>query len=68
MALRGRRINNFIDFLVNARSGAMGIWLLTLRFHISDIGWPLQPLGCQISLKNGIFNDLSEKFARQIGR
>ena len=44
MALRSRRINNFIDFPVIAWSGAMGIWLLTLRFHKSDIGWPPQPL------------------------
>ena len=37
MAQRGRKINNVIDFPVNALSGV-------IRFHISDIDWPLQPL------------------------
>ena len=38
MAQRGRKINNVIDFPVNALSGA-------IRFHISDIiDWPPQPL------------------------
>ena len=44
MVLRGRRINNFVDFSSNTCSGAMGIWLLTLIFHTSAKGWPPQPL------------------------
>jgi hypothetical protein len=36
MALRGRRINNFVDFSSKACSGGVGIWLLTQR--------PQQPL------------------------
>ena len=40
MVLRGRRINNFVDF---SCSGAVDIWLLTLIFHTSAKGWPPQP-------------------------
>ena len=44
MVLRGRRINNFVDFSLKSCSVAAGIWLLTLIFHKSAKGWPPQPL------------------------
>ena len=50
MVLRARRVNDFVDFSLKACSGVMGILLLTLIFHTSAKGWPLQPL------KEGVSN------------
>ncbi len=44
MVLRGRKINDFVDFSLKACSVAMGILILTLIFHISAKGWPPQSL------------------------
>ena len=43
MVLRGRRINNFADFSLNACSAAMGIWVSSINFYINDTGCPPQP-------------------------
>ena len=63
MALRGRKIHNFIRlwYLVSARG--LHICVLSTSFQKNDIGWPQQPLQeeYQISVKNWIFDDLFHK-------
>ena len=59
MALRGRRINNFIRLWCLVASGGLHICVLSTSFQKNDIGWPQQPLQeeYQISVKNWIFDD-----------
>ena len=59
MALRGRRINNFIRLWCLVASGGLHICVLSISFQKNDMGWPQQPLQeeYQISVKNWIFDD-----------
>ena len=43
MALRGRRINNFVEFWCLVASGGLDIWVSSTSFQKSNIGWPQQP-------------------------
>ena len=53
-ALRGRRINNFIDLWCLVASGGLDICVSSTSFQKNDIGWPQQPLTERVS-------DISEK-------
>ena len=59
MALRGRRINNFLELWCLLASGGLDIWVSSTSFQKSNIGWPQQPLTEKvlISVKNWIFDD-----------
>jgi hypothetical protein len=59
MALRGRKINNFIRLWCLVASAGLHIYVLSSSFQKNDIGWPQQPLQeeYQISVKNWIFED-----------
>ena len=43
MALRGRRINNFVELWCLAASRGLDIWVLSITFQKSNIDWPQQP-------------------------
>ena len=53
-ALRGRRINNFIELWCLVASGGLEICVSSTSFQKNDIGWPQQPLTERVS-------DISEK-------
>ena len=53
-ALRGRKINNFIELWFLVASGGLGICVLPTSFQKNDIGWPQQPPTKRLS-------DISEK-------
>ena len=59
MALRGRKIANFLELWWLVASGVVGIWVSSTSFQKSSIGWPQQPLTeiVLISVKNWIFDD-----------
>ena len=59
MALKGRRINNFIESWCLVASGGLGIWVSSTSFQKSNIGWPQQPPTEKvlISVKIWIFDD-----------
>ena len=59
MALRGRRINNFLESWCLVASGGLGIWVSSTSFQKSNIGWPQQPAieKVLISVKIWIFDD-----------
>ena len=59
MALRGRRINNFLESWCLVASGGLGIRVSSTSFQKSNIGWPQQPLieKLLISVKIWIFDD-----------
>ena len=42
-ALRGRRINHFIELWFIVGSGGLEIWVSSTSFQKSNIGWPQQP-------------------------
>ena len=42
-ALRGRRIHNFIELWCLVGSGGLDIWVSSISFQKSNIGWPQQP-------------------------
>ena len=42
-ALRGRRINHFIELWFIVGSRGLEIWVSSISFQKSDIGWPQQP-------------------------
>jgi hypothetical protein len=44
MALRGRRINDFFEIWCLVASRGLDIWVLSISFQKSNIGWPQQPL------------------------
>ena len=54
-ALRGRRINNFIDLWYLVASGGLGICVSSTNFQNNDICWPQQPPTERVS-------DISENF------
>ena len=56
MALRGRRINNFVELWCLVASGGVDIWVSSTSFQKSIIGWPqvlnsLRQKGYHISVK-----------------
>ena len=59
MALRGRKINNFLELWCLVSSGGLGIWVSSASFPKSNIGWPQQPPTEKvlISVKICIFDD-----------
>ena len=44
MALRGRRINNFVELWCLVASGGLDICVSSTSFQKNYIGWPQQPL------------------------
>ena len=61
MVLRGRRINNFAVFSLNACSAAMGIWVSSINFYINDTDCPPQPQFWRLSKLNLEFHDSTQK-------
>ena len=60
MAMKGRRIINFIELWSVAGSGGLEIWVSSTSFQKSDIGWPQQPLTEKVLKFNMIFHDSSK--------
>ena len=60
MAMKGRRIINFIELWSIAGSGGLEIWVSVISFWKSDIGWPQQPLTEKVLKFNMIFHDSSK--------
>jgi hypothetical protein len=54
MALRGRRIKNFLELWCLVASGGLHICVLSTSFQKNNIGWPQQHLQEKVS-------DISEK-------
>ena len=61
-ALRGRRINNFIELWCLAGSGGLDIWVSSTNFQKSNIGWPQQPLTERVLKFSMIFPDSTPIF------
>ena len=55
MALRARRINDFIELWCPVTSGGLEICVSSTSSQKNDIGWPQQPPTERVS-------DISEKF------
>ena len=60
-ALRGRRINNFIELWCVVGSGDFKILVLSTSFQKSNIGWPEQPPTKKVLKLNLVFHDSTEK-------
>ena len=56
-ALRGRRINNFIEFWCLVGSGGLEICVSSTSFQKNDIDWPQQSLTEEVQKFNMIFHD-----------
>ena len=61
MALRGRRINNFIDLWCLVASGDNKFCVSSTSFQKNDIGWPQQPLTEKVVKFNMILHDSTQK-------
>ena len=63
MALRGRRIDNYLESWCLVCSESLDIWVLSTSFKKSNIHWPQQPLTEKVlkSVQNWIFDDLFHK-------
>ena len=61
LALRGRRINNFIDLWFLAASGGIKFCVSSTSFQKNDIEWPQQPLTKKMQKFNMIFHDSTLK-------
>jgi hypothetical protein len=61
MALRGRRINSFVELLSLVASGGLDICVSSTSFQKNDIGWPQQPPTEKMLKLNMIFHDSSPK-------
>ena len=61
MALRGRRINNFIRLWCLVASGGLHICVSSTSFQKNDIGWPQQPPTEKVLKFNMIFHDSTPK-------
>ena len=57
MAMRSRRINNFLELLFLVASGVVGIWVSSTSFQKSKRGWPQQPLKEKVLKSNMRFRD-----------
>ena len=62
MALRGRRVDKFLELLCLVASGGLGIWVSSTSFQKSNIGWPQQPLTKKVLNFNMIFHDHTKKY------
>ena len=63
MALRGRRINNFVELWCLVASGGYKFWVSWISFQKSNISCPQRPLTKKVlkSVKKLIFDDLFHK-------
>ena len=61
LALRGRRINNFIDLWFLAASGGIKFCVSSTSFQKNDNEWPQQPLTKKMQKFNMIFHDSTLK-------
>ena len=61
LALRGRRINNFIELWCLVASGGLEICVSSTSFQKNDIGWPQQPPTEKVLKFNMIFHDSTPK-------
>ena len=61
MALRGRRINNFIRLWCLVASGGLHICVSSTSFQKNDISWPQQPPTEKVQKFNMIFHDSTQK-------
>ena len=57
LALRGRRINSFIELWCLVASGGFGICVSSTSFQKNNIGWPQQPQAERVLKFNIIFHD-----------
>ena len=62
MALRGRRINNFIRLWCLVASGGLHICVSSTSFQKNDMSWPQQPLTEKVQKFNMTFHDSTQKF------
>ena len=61
MALRGRRINDFIRLWCLVASGGLHICVSSTSFQKNDMSWPQQPLTEKVQKFNMIFHDSTQK-------
>ena len=57
MALRGRKIENFLKLWWLMASGVVGIWVSSNSFQKSNISWPQQPQTKKVVNFNMIFHE-----------
>jgi hypothetical protein len=61
MAMKGRRIINFIESWSIAGSGGLEICVSSTSFQINDNGWPQQPRTEKVLKFHMIFHDSTQK-------
>jgi hypothetical protein len=63
MALRGKRVDNFLELWCLVATGSLDIWVSSTSLNKNKIRWPQQPLTEKmlISVKNWIFDDIFYK-------
>ena len=62
MALRGQRINNFLELWCLVASGGLDFCISSISFQENDMGWPQQPLKERVSsVTNWNFDDSFHK-------
>ena len=61
MAMKGRRIINFIELWSIAGSGGLEICVSSTSFQINDNGWPQQPRTEKVLKFHMIFHDSTQK-------
>ena len=57
MALRGRRIDNFLELWWLVASGEVDVWVSSTSFQKSNISWPQQPPTKKVVNFNMIFHE-----------
>ena len=62
MALRDRKINNFVELWCPVASGDLDIWVSSTSFQKLGIGWPQQPPTSKVPKFNLIFHDSNKKY------
>ena len=60
-ALRGRRINSYIELWCLVASGCLEICVSSTSFQKNDIGWPQQPQTEKVLKFHMIFHDSTQK-------
>jgi hypothetical protein len=61
MALRGRRINNFLESWCLVASRVEGIRVSSISFQKSKSGWPQQPQTEKVIKSNMLIHDSTQK-------
>ena len=61
LALRGSRINNFIELWCLLASGGLEICVSSTSFQTNNIGWPQQPQTEKVLKCNMRFHDSTQK-------